>query len=172
MNDNNDVNKNESRTYVEVIGDTVYDKHLIATICISLIFSLGAFLIGKNIFPHIAPETMVQSYSLLLGIAGSLVGLVVNALLFKPKRTLSETANSSEELREVYEELQFDLAEERVAILNDPVTYKEMKELGIAEVCIFQKRRILRIEYVNDCNYLRYYRRRAVYANWSRVGIR
>ncbi|AXI10256.1 hypothetical protein CUC15_15525 [Oceanobacillus zhaokaii] len=139
MNNNNDVNQNESRTYVEVIGDTVYDKHLIATICISLIFSLGAFLIGKSIFPRFAPETMVQSYSLLLGIAGSLVGLVVNALLFKPKRTLNETANTSEELKEVYEELQFDLAEERVAILNDPVLHKEMKELGIAEMYLAEK---------------------------------
>lgn len=139
MNENNDVNQNESRTYVEVIGDTVYDKHLIATICISLIFSLGAFLIGKSIFPRFAPETMVQSYSLLLGIAGSLVGLVVNALLFKPKRTLSETANSSEELSKVYEELQFDLAEERIAILNDPLLHKEMKELGIAEMYLAEK---------------------------------
>ncbi|RDW15477.1 hypothetical protein [Oceanobacillus chungangensis] len=139
MDAKNDVNKNQSRTYVEVIGDTVYDKHLIATICISLIFSLGAFLIGKNIFPRFAPETMVQSYSLLLGIAGSLVGLVVNALLFKPKRTLSESANTSEELKEVYDELQFDLAEERIAILNDPVLHKEMKELGIAEMYLAEK---------------------------------
>ncbi|RDW18804.1 hypothetical protein CWR48_09850 [Oceanobacillus arenosus] len=134
MYDKNGVKRDESRTYVEVIGDTVYGKHLIATICISVIFSLGAFLIGKNIFPQIAPESMVQSYSLLLGIAGSLVGLIVNALLFKPKRTLSETANSSEELQKVYEELQFDLVEERKAILDDPVILKEMKELGIAEM--------------------------------------
>lgn len=132
MNDKNGMKRDESRTYVEVVGDTVYGKHLIATICISVIFSLGAFLIGKGIFPQFAPESMVQSYSLLLGIAGSLIGLVVNALLFKPKRTLSETANSSEELRKVYEELQFDLAEERKAILNDPVIHKEMKDLGIA----------------------------------------
>ncbi|MEI3614587.1 hypothetical protein [Pseudogracilibacillus sp. SO30301A] len=67
-------------TYVEVIGDTVYGKHLITTITISVSFSLIGFFIGKQIFPSIAPAEMVQSYSLLLGIAGSLIALILNTL--------------------------------------------------------------------------------------------
>lgn len=139
MLNKNDESRDESVTYVEVIGDTVYGKHLIATICISLVFSLGAFLIGKSIFPHFAPETMVQSYSLLLGIGGSLVGLVINALLFKPKRKLSDKVSTNEELREAYDDLQFDLDEEREAILNDPVILSEMKELGISDMFLANK---------------------------------
>ena len=117
--------------YVEVIGDTVYGKHLIITIGLSISLSLLGFFIGNQIFPSIAPEEMVQSYSLLLGIAGSLVALVVNTLLFKPKRTLNEVPNTSEELEEVYKQLRFDIEEERQSILDDPVIAKEMKEQGI-----------------------------------------
>lgn len=123
-------------TYVEVIGDTVYGRHLISTIGISITLSLVGFFIGKSIFPKIAPEEMVQSYSLLLGIAGSLLALIMNTLLFKPKRTLNEMPSTSDELGEVYKKLQFDMEEERKSILNDPVTIKEMKEQGIYDMFI------------------------------------
>lgn len=89
-------------SYVEIIGDTVYGKHLISTIGMSITLSLAGFFIGKGIFPKIAPEEMVQSYSLLLGIAGSLFALVINTLLFKPKRTLNEIPSTNDELTEVY----------------------------------------------------------------------
>lgn len=126
----------EIDTYVEVIGDTVYGKHLISTIGISITLSLVGFFIGKSIFPKIAPEEMVQSYSLLLGIAGSLLALITNTLLFKPKRILNETPSTSDELGAVYKKLQFDMEEERKSILNDPVTIKEMKEQGIYDMFI------------------------------------
>ncbi len=68
-------------TYIEVIGDTVYGKHLMTTIVISISVSLLGFFIGQKIFPAIAPEEMVQSYSLLLGIAGNLLALLINTFL-------------------------------------------------------------------------------------------
>lgn len=126
--------------YVEVIGDTVYGKHLIITISLSIASSLIAFFIGKQIFPRIAPEQMVESYSLLLGIAGSLIALLINTLLFKPKRTLNESPNTSAELSAVYRELQFDIEEEREAILNDPVTAQEMKNQGIYDMFMEEER--------------------------------
>ncbi|WP_405096707.1 hypothetical protein [Oceanobacillus sp. FSL H7-0719] len=126
-------------TYVEVIGDTVYGKHLITTIAISISFSLIGFFIGKQIFPSIAPEEMVKSYSLLLGIAGSLVALFINTILFKPKRTLNEVPSTSDELEDVYKQLRFDIEEERQSILNDPVTAQEMKEQGIYNMFIKEK---------------------------------
>ncbi|MCM3741210.1 hypothetical protein M3210_13105 [Oceanobacillus luteolus] len=125
---------NNEMTYVEVIGDTVYGKHLIATISISIAFSLIGFFIGKQIFPKIAPEQMVQSYSLLLGIAGSLIALLTNTFLFKPKRTLNETPSTSEEISEVYRQLQLDIEEERQSIKDDPVIAQEMKEQGIYDM--------------------------------------
>jgi uncharacterized membrane protein YgaE (UPF0421/DUF939 family) len=95
---------------------------------------LGFFYLGKFIFPKVAPENMVQSYSLLLGIAGSLIALIVNALLFKPKRKLLETAGSEEELRVIYNNLQLDLESERENIANDPVIIEEMQEQGIYDM--------------------------------------
>lgn len=124
----------QDKAYVEVIGDTVYGRHLITTISISISFSLIGFFIGKQIFPLIAPEQMVQSYSLLLGIAGSLLALLTNTFLFKPKRTLNETPNTSDELSEVYQQLQYDIEEERQAILDDPVLKEEMKNQGIYDM--------------------------------------
>ncbi|RLL47132.1 hypothetical protein D8M04_06190 [Oceanobacillus piezotolerans] len=126
----------ETEKFVEVIGDTVSGKHLISTIMISIALSLAGFFIGKNIFPHIAPEEMVQSYSLLLGIAGSLLALLLNTFLFKPKRTLNEVPSTSDEIGEVYKKLQFDIEEERESILEDPVIRKEMKEQGIYDMFI------------------------------------
>lgn len=123
--------RDNEKTYVEVIGDTVYGKHLIFTITLSITLSLIGFIIGQQIFPKIAPEQMVKSYSLMLGIAGSLIGLLINTLMFKPKRVLNETPNTSAELNEEYKKLQLDIEEERESILNDPVIAEEMKEQGI-----------------------------------------
>lgn len=129
-------NDSQAETFVEVIGDTVYGKHLIITIGISIFLSLAGFFAGNKIFPLIASEEMVHSYSLLLGIAGSVIGLIMNTLLFKPKRKLNETPSTNTELSEVYETMQFDMEEERQSILNDPVTAKEMKEQGIYDMFI------------------------------------
>ncbi|TQS76268.1 hypothetical protein DX933_02255 [Ornithinibacillus gellani] len=125
------IDHDKNRTYVEVIGDTVYGKHLIMTITISVSFSLIGYFIGKQVFPSIAPAEMVKSYALLLGIAGSLIALFINTLLFKPKRTLNEVPNTSDELENVYKQLHFDIEEERQSILDDPVIAQEMKEQGI-----------------------------------------
>ncbi|MHA6250858.1 hypothetical protein [Oceanobacillus sp. CAU 1775] len=126
----------KSGTYVEVIGDTVYGKHLIFTIAISISASLIGYLIGSQIFPLFAPEQMIRSYSLMLGIAGSLLALVINTFLFKPKRTLNEVPNTSDELEEVYKKLGLDMEVERESIMNDPVIMQEMKEQGIYEMFI------------------------------------
>ena len=126
---------NHDESYVEVIGDTVYGKHLMMTIIISVCLSLAGFFLGREvIFANIAAEKMIESYSLLLGIGGSVVGLILNTFLFKPKRRLNETASTSDELSSVYEKLQFDIHEEREAIKNDPVIIQEMKEQGFYDM--------------------------------------
>ncbi|WP_339234235.1 hypothetical protein [Oceanobacillus sp. FSL W7-1281] len=126
-----------SQAYVEIIGDTVVGKDLIMTISISVVLSFLGFFAGRElIFPRIAPEEMILSYSLLSGIVGSVTGLLVNTFLFKPKRTLNETASTNAELSEIYEKLQLDMKEERDSILNDPVTVAEMKEQGFYEMFI------------------------------------
>lgn len=129
-----------SQAYVEIIGDTVVGKDLIMTISISVVLSFLGFFAGRElIFPRIAPEEMILSYSLLSGIVGSVTGLLVNTFLFKPKRTLNETASTNAELSEIYEKLQLDMEEERDSILNDPVTTAEMKEQGFYEMFILDE---------------------------------
>ncbi len=63
-----------------------------------------------------------------------MIALFTNTLLFKPKRTLNETPSTSDEISEVYRKLQFDIEEERQAIMDDPVIAQEMKEQGIYDM--------------------------------------
>ena len=117
--------------YLEILGDTVLPANIVYSVLISLFFSLGGFFIGKKVFPLIAEENMINSYSLLLGIAGSVLALVISSRLFKPNRILNQAEGSSEGILEAYRDLQLNAEEEMELIINDPVTKKEMEELGI-----------------------------------------
>ena len=117
--------------YVEVLGDTVYANHLIITIIVSGSFGLGGFLLGQKIFPGIAPENMANSYSLLLGIAGLVIALIINSFLFKPKRKLVEEESTGDKLLEIFGDYGLDIEEEREAIKNNPDILKELKDQGI-----------------------------------------
>ncbi|USG66623.1 hypothetical protein NDK47_04800 [Brevibacillus ruminantium] len=122
-----------SQEYIEILGDTVVPSRLLLSVIISIVASLGCYFLGKAIFPAIASEKMVPSYSLLLGIGGSLVALVINARFFTPSRVLTEAETSSEGFEEILLDLQADPKEEYDLIKNDPVTRKEVEELGILE---------------------------------------
>jgi hypothetical protein len=99
----------------------------------SICFSLGAYFLGGLLFPLFAEERMVSSYSLLLGIAGSLTALMINSRLFKPSRILNESEATQEGIDKIFKDLQLDPEEEYEMIKNDPVTRKEMEELGIID---------------------------------------
>ncbi|MBO1913389.1 hypothetical protein J4G37_52335, partial [Microvirga sp. 3-52] len=100
-------------------------------IILSVSISLGGYTIGLRIFPAIASENMVASYSLLLGIVGTVLSLVLCSIIFKPKRILLEEETSIESMREVFEDLQLDPHEELKLIENDPIIKKELKDLGV-----------------------------------------
>jgi len=119
--------------YLEVLGDTVVPSSILLSVVISMTCSIGGYFIGKNIFPSIAEPKMVASYSLLLGIGGSVLALIVCAKLFKPSRILKEEGSSIEGFQEILRDMQVDAKEEYELIVNDPVTRKEMEELGILD---------------------------------------
>ncbi|WNC16346.1 hypothetical protein [Brevibacillus brevis] len=121
------------REYIEILGDTVVPVRILSAIVISIALSIGGYFLGKSIFPKIAEAKMVGSYSLLLGIAGSVLGLIICASLFKPSRILTEEETSSEGMEEILLSMQTDPQAEYELIKNDPVTKKEMEELGILE---------------------------------------
>ena len=121
----------QEQTFVEILGDTVVIKQLIVSIILSVLVSLGGYKLGQFIFPNIAEAQMVNSYSLLLGIAGIVAILIINSIVFKPKRKLVEDEISAENLTEVFRDLHLDLEEELRLIEEDPITKKELEELGV-----------------------------------------
>ncbi|MDR7314638.1 hypothetical protein [Brevibacillus nitrificans] len=121
------------KEYIEILGDTVVPVRILSAIVISICLSIGGYFLGKNIFPKFAEAKMVGSYSLLLGIAGSVIGLIICANLFKPSRILTEEETGSEGLEEILLSMQVDPKAEYDLIKDDPVTRKEMEELGILE---------------------------------------
>ncbi|CEG23902.1 hypothetical protein BN1080_02909 [Planococcus massiliensis] len=123
----------ETKSYLEILGDTIKPNQLLFAVIISVAISLGGYNIGLWLLPSFASESMVPSYSLLIGIGGSVLSLILCSALFKPKRILVEEETSSESMREVFEDLQLDPAEEWALIENDPITSKELEELGVLE---------------------------------------
>ncbi|ALC86708.1 hypothetical protein AM499_13370 [Bacillus sp. FJAT-22090] len=127
-----DLNENNNtKTYLEILGDTILPNQLLLAILLSVGVSLGGYNIGLWLLPSIASENMVASYSLLIGISGSVISLVICSIIFKPKRLLIEEETSSESMKQVFEDLQLDPIEELKLIENDPVTKKELEELGV-----------------------------------------
>lgn len=75
----------------EVWGDTVDGRHLIYSIGIGAIVSLGAFFLAQYLFVGwVASLQMARAYAMLVGILGCLAGGALSAALFKPKRNVIE----------------------------------------------------------------------------------
>ncbi|QTD43163.1 hypothetical protein [Sporosarcina sp. Te-1] len=123
----------KGNTFVEILGDTISERQLIVSIVLSVGVSLGGYKLGQAILPSFAEERMVDSYSLLLGIAGTVMVLVLNSLLFRPKRILVEDELSATSMADVFADLQLDLQEELRLIEEDPITKKELDELGVLD---------------------------------------
>lgn len=123
----------ETPKYLEILGDTVLPRNIILAIIISIILSLSGYLVGGKVFPLIASEKMVTSYSLLLGIGGSLLSLALCAFIFKPSRVLTEEETSLESMEEIFKDMQLDPKEEYLLIEEDPITKKEMEALGVLD---------------------------------------
>lgn len=128
--------KHQAPEFVEILGDTVSPNHVLYSIIISIILGLGGFLIGMNIFPAFADEKMVASYSLLLGIGGCVVALILCASLFHPKRILTETETILYDKSGLIQDLQVDFKEEYEVLKNDAITRKEMEDLKIKNLFI------------------------------------
>lgn len=126
------LNENKKpKTYLEILGDTILPNQLLFAVILSVGISLGGYNIGLWLLPSIASESMVASYSLLIGISGSVISLILCSILFKPKRILIEEETSSDSMRQVFEDLQLDPQEELELIENDPITKKELEGLGV-----------------------------------------
>ena len=76
---------------IEVWGDTVDSRHLLAAIVIGAVISLSAFLIARHfLLGVVAQPAMAGSYAMLIGLGGCLVAGGLCAKLFAPKRVVLE----------------------------------------------------------------------------------
>lgn len=134
--------KNEEKgsgKYVEILGDTVKGSQLIIAIILSVIASFLSYELGQWFFTKYADPTMINSYSLLVGIVAILIVVTINIILFKPKRILMQDASTSSSMREAFEDLQLDIDEEIRLIKEDAITTKELKDLGILDDFLMMK---------------------------------
>lgn len=69
----------KNKKYVDIWGDNVDLKDLCISMGISIVFTLGGFLIA----PGEAPQPLI------FGLVGGLIAFVINVFVIKPKRTLT-----------------------------------------------------------------------------------
>ena len=107
--DDNDSSNKGKKKFLEILGDTIVPNQLLLRQII--IGSDHRFrrpiILGLQIFPAFSSENMVASYSLLLGIVGTVFSLALCSIIFKPKRILLEEETSSESMHDVFEDLRF-----------------------------------------------------------------
>ncbi|WP_460125862.1 hypothetical protein [Pseudomonas sp. S2_C03] len=119
----------------EVWGDTVDSRHLIYSIAIGAMVSLGAFFVAQQVLAHwVASAQMARAYAMLVGIVGCLAGGAISAALFKPKRHVVEEQADPAWRAEVLKELQSEFGD--LGRLSDlpPETVAELREMDLYEL--------------------------------------
>ncbi|MGL3149081.1 hypothetical protein ACSS7Z_01850 [Microbacterium sp. A82] len=120
------------RQLLEVWGDTVDSKHLLASIGLGVGIAVPVFLVAEWGFAELTGgDALGGSYALVTGLAACVLAAVIAARLFKPKRIVSigEAPTGSREAA-------MDSIEAELGPLGDPdelprATLAEVKELGL-----------------------------------------
>lgn len=124
----------QQRQLLEVWGDTVDSRHLVASMVLGLGIAVPAYFLAEWGFNALTDgDRLSHSYSLLVGLAACVVAAVIAARLFPPKRVVqigADTAGS----RDVV----MDAIEAEIGPLGDPdelpaAALAEVKELGLYE---------------------------------------
>lgn len=70
---------NSKNTMVEIWGDVIEIKHLIISIVISSVFTIGAYFLAPS-------HDKIRE--LFYGLLGAVVGFIISTILIKPKRII------------------------------------------------------------------------------------
>ncbi|VVO14663.1 hypothetical protein [Pseudomonas fluorescens] len=119
----------------EVWGDTVDGRHLIYSIGIGAIVSLGAFFLAQYLFVGwVDSLQMARAYAMLVGIVGCLAGGAISASLFKPKRNVVEHLADPAWRSKILIELQNEYGP--LGSLTDlpPATIAELREMDLYDL--------------------------------------
>ncbi len=119
---------------IEVWGDTVDRGELGKAIVIGGAIALIAFVAARAVLTRIVPDpALAASYAMLVGLAGCLIGGVVCAKLYRPKREVIENSADDGWREATMAELDKDpLGMGRLADLP-PNVVAELKEIGLYE---------------------------------------
>lgn len=132
--------------YADVWGDTVELRHLFWAMVIGVCLGLVGYLPGLRVFtvlPGVKPE-LAKAYALLTGVVGCLMGAVVSARLFRPKRVVEEDpARWRTERERVVAELQIIPEEEKRQLERAESGIRaEVRELGLDVVLLGEPQRL------------------------------
>ncbi len=122
----------DNKNLLEVWGDTVDSRHLLASIALGAGIAVPVYLLAEWGFGEMTGGTAIgRSYALVTGLAACLVAAVIAANIFKPKRIVlvgEQKAGSREAA--------MDAIEDELGPLGDPdelpaAALQEVKELGL-----------------------------------------
>lgn len=117
---------------LEIWGDTVDSRHLIGAIALGAGIAAPCYLIASWGFAQVTENPDVgRTYALLVGLAGCIIGAVISAMLFAPKRIVTETEGTAESRQAA-----MDTIEAEIGPLGDPellpeIVQSELHQLGL-----------------------------------------
>lgn len=117
---------------LEIWGDTVDSRHTVGAIALGVGIATPLYLGADLFFARVSEDpSLAHSYALLTGLAGCLVAGFIGALLFPPKRVVTEQESTDEGRAEV-----MDAIEAEYGPLGDPTelpgpVQEEIRALGL-----------------------------------------
>lgn len=120
---------------VEVWNDVVDTRQLLKAVLIGAVISVGTFLIAQSILSNVVESAAIaRAYAMLAGVVGCVASGVVAALLFPPKRVVTDATGDDAWRAQIMQ----DLADNPATTLSesslDPVVVSEMEELGLRKL--------------------------------------
>ncbi len=127
---------------LEIWGDTVDARHTTGAIAIGVGVSVPLYLGSEALFSRMVEDpTVAGTYALLVGLAACLLAGFVGAVLFPPKRVVTEHEATEESRRAALDAVEADYGP-----LGDPTelsepVQKELRALGLFDDLLAQHRR-------------------------------
>lgn len=127
---------------LEIWGDTVDSRHTTWAIALGIGVSVPLYLGSEYLFSRMVEDaTVAGTYALLVGLVGCLLAGFAGALLFPPKRVVTEHEATEESRRAAMDAIEADYGP-----LGDPTelsepVQKELRALGLFDDLLAQHRR-------------------------------
>lgn len=127
---------------LEIWGDTVDSRHTIWAIALGVGLTVPLYLGAELLFSRLVDDqTVAGTYALLVGLVGCLLAGFGGALLFPPKRVVTEHAPTEQSRRAAMDAVEADYGP-----LGDPTelsepVQRELRALGLFDDLLAQHRR-------------------------------